>query len=130
MKRDGVVEKERIDKGRAGAGVWLWIGFLLPPIAWASQLQAMWLTSEWGCAVSRFGWNHVVAIVALILSIAGTFMAWSLGKASHGTPDSTVVEEPRTWNFMSISGTVLGLYFTVVIFAQWLPTLVGVPCGK
>jgi len=116
--------------GRAGAGIWLWIGFLLPPIAWAMQLQAMWLTSEWGCAVSRFGWNHVVAIIALILSAAGTLMAWSFGKAGRETPRSTVVEEPRTWNFMSIAGTVLGVYFTLVILAQWLPTLTGVPCGK
>ena len=130
MKMKGDKQKGRIDKEKGGAGVWLWVGFLLPPTAWASQLQAMWLTTEWSCAVSRFGWNHVVAIVALILSASGTFIAYSFGKASPRTAESTVVQEPRTWNFMSIAGTVLGLYFTVVIFAQWLPTLVGVPCGK
>ena len=130
MKKKAEKEKEKVDKARAGAGVWLWIGFVLPPIAWALQLQALWLTSEWGCAVDRFGWNHFVAISALLLSAAGTFIAWTFGKAEPDTPDATLVKEPRTWTFMSIAGTVLGLYFTVVIFAQWLPTLVGVPCGK
>ena len=130
MKKRAEKQKEQIDKKNAGAGLWLWIGFLLPPIAWAAEMQAMWLTSEWSCAVSRFGWNHVVAIVALVLSIAGTVIAWKFGKAASRTPEATVVEEPQTWNFMSILGTVLGIYFTLVIFAQWLPTLVGVPCGK
>lgn len=130
MRKKAQDEKKNIDKDQAGAGIWLWIGFLLPPIAWAVQMQALWLTSEWGCAVSRFGWNHVVAIIALILSAAGTVIAWTFGKAASSTPDSTLVKEPRTWNFMSITGTVLGVYFTVVIFAQWLPTLLGVPCSK
>jgi hypothetical protein len=31
---------------------------------------------------------------------------------------------------MGLLGVVLAVFFTVVIFAQWLPTLVGVPCGK
>jgi hypothetical protein len=31
---------------------------------------------------------------------------------------------------MGLLGVVLAIFFTVVIFAQWLPTLVGVPCGK
>jgi hypothetical protein len=130
VKKKAEKEKENIDRAKAGAGLWLWIGFLLPPIAWAAQLQALWLTSQWGCAVDRFGWNHVVAIAALILSAAGTYIAWTLGKAEPGTPEPTLVKEPQTWNFMSILGTVLGVYFTVVIFAQWLPTLTGVPCAK
>jgi len=36
----------------------------------------------------------------------------------------------RRKRFMGIIGFALSILFAVVIFAQWLPTIVGVPCGK
>jgi hypothetical protein len=128
MKVDAAELKKR--EPRSGAGLMLWIGFILPPLAWAMEMEAMWLTTEWGCDKSEFKWNHVVAIVALLISIVGVLIAWTQGKATAETPASTTIEQPTTRDFMSIVATVLGILFTMLIFAQYLPTLMGVPCSK
>jgi len=31
---------------------------------------------------------------------------------------------------MSALGLLTGTLFSILIFAQWLPTILGVPCGK
>jgi len=128
MKVDAAKQKETLP--RSGAGLMLWIGFILPPLAWAMEMEAMWLTTEWGCDKSEFKWNHVVAIIALLISIAGVFVAWTQGRATANTPEATTIEQPSTRDFMSIIATVLGVLFTMLIFAQYLPTLMGVPCSK
>lgn len=128
MKVDAAGQKKH--EPRSGSGLMLWIGFIIPPLAWAMEMEAIWLTSEWGCDRMDFKWNHVVAVVTLLLAIAGTFIAWTQGKASRSTPAATTIETPETRNFMSVLGTVMGLMFIMLIFAQWLPTLTGVPCSK
>lgn len=128
MKVDA--EKQKGRAPRSGAGLMLWIGFILPPLAWAMELQSLWLTSEWGCDKAEFKWNHVVAILALVIAIAGVFIAWTQSRATPNTPDQTTIERPSTRDFMGVVATVLGLLFTMLIFAQYLPTLMGVPCSK
>jgi hypothetical protein len=128
MKVDAAKIKE--NQPRSGAGLMLWIGFILPPLAWAMEMEAIWLTTEWGCDRSEFKWNHVVAIVTLLISIAGVLIAWTQGRATASTPEATIIEKPSTRDFMSIVATVLGILFTMLIFAQYLPTLMGVPCSK
>jgi|GEM_PF-2808432 len=128
MKVDAAELKKK--EPRSGAGLMLWIGFILPPLAWAMEMEAMWLTTEWGCDKSEFKWNHVVAIIALLISITGVLIAWTQSKATPDTPESTTIEKPSTRDFMSIVATVLGILFTMLIFAQYLPTLMGVPCSK
>jgi hypothetical protein len=128
MKVDATELKKK--EPRSGAGLMLWIGFILPPLAWAMEMEAIWLTTEWGCDRSEFKWNHVVAIIALLISIVGVLIAWTQGRATANTPEATTIEQPSTRDFMSIVATVLGILFTMLIFAQYLPTLMGVPCSK
>ena len=128
MKIDAAKLEKR--SPRSGAGLMLWIGFVLPPLAWAIGMESLWLTSEWACDKADFKWNHVVSISALLISIAGVLIAWTQGKASPATPDSTTIETPGTRDFMSIVATVLGVLFTMLIFAQYLPTLMGMPCSR
>lgn len=128
MKVDAAEQKQH--EPRSGAGLMLWLGFVLPPLAWAMEMQAMWLTSEWACDTMEFKWNHIVAVIALALALTGTFIAWTQGRAGARTPEPTTIETPETRDFMSILGSVLGLLFIALIFAQWLPTLTGVPCSK
>jgi hypothetical protein len=108
----------------------LWIGMLLPPIVWAAQLQTLWLTSEYGCFTSSFKWNHLVSIISLVLSAFGTWLAFSEYKR-WGADQEDDSSDPRSRRrFMAMLGILTGLLFTIVIFAQWLPTLLGVPCDK
>jgi hypothetical protein len=108
----------------------LWIGMLLPPIAWIAQLQTLWLTSEYGCFTSDFLWNHVVSIVALIISAIGGYIAYLEYRewSAIGSNEKFDVRSRR--RFMAMVGVMTGALFTTIIFAQWLPTLLGVPCDK
>jgi len=120
-------EPKKID---AGVAFRLWIGMLLPPAAWAVQLQTLWLTSEYGCKTSDFFWNHVVSIIALAVSIVGGLVAvreWRSAGAETNDDDAT--RKSRRL-FMAMIGIMTGSLFTIVIFALWLPTLMGVPCEK
>jgi hypothetical protein len=109
---------------------WRWTGMLLPATAWAVQLQTLYLTSEIGCFDQNFTWNHIASGSALIFSIVGGIIAWTQWPA--GEYEATKEEsKPRARKrFMGALGLVLSIFFTTVIVAQWLPTLVGVPCGK
>ena len=103
---------------------------LLPPIAWAVQLQAMWLTSEYGCYTSDFLWNHVVSITGLVVSAIGWYIAYAEYREWAAIGDNAMHDPRSRRRFMAMVGVMTGALFTVLIFAQWLPTLLGVPCDK
>ena len=107
-----------------------WIGILLPPAAWAVQLQAMWLTTEYGCAYSIFTWNHVVSIGMLTLSVVGGMIAWQYLPSGAYEPTKEEGTPEVRKRFMGILGIVLSVMFSMLIVAQWLPTILGVPCNK
>jgi hypothetical protein len=107
----------------------LWIGMLLPPIVWAAQLQTVYLTSEWACYAMDLTWNHVASIVALLVSMFALWVAYIEWKATAGgTDDEGYTGERR--RFMAVLGLLGGALFIALIFATWLPTLMGVPCSK
>jgi hypothetical protein len=107
-----------------------WVGILLPPIAWAAQLQTVWLTTEYGCMTADFTWNHVASIVAIVLSLLGLSIAFGEWRGSGGGTDDDEATRTSRRRFMGLIGILTGALFTAVIFAQWLPTLTGVPCDK
>lgn len=108
----------------------LWIGLLLPPITWAAQLQTVYLTSERGCMVMDFTWNHIVSIAAAAIAAVAFLVAFSEWKAAgRGTGDEAADPATRR-RFMAILGMLMGALFTALILATWLPTLIGVPCSK
>jgi hypothetical protein len=122
------IEKHN-DPGVTG-NFWLWVGLLLPPLAWITQLQTVYLTSEYGCATSDFLWNHIASAVAIVLSMIGGIIAWRHWQAGGGQTDNESALPKDRKQFMALLGILTGVLFTLVIFAQWLPTLFGVPCDK
>ena len=116
-------ETRKID---VGAAFRLWIGMLLPPAAWLAQLQALYLSSEFGCATSNFTRNHIVVVIALIVSVIGWGLAWREWTKSR---DANTDRGTRV-RFMALIGVLTGALFSLLILAQWIPTLMGVPCDK
>ena len=119
--------EERVEPARA---LRLWIGMLLPPVAWSVQLEAMWLTSEYGCYTSDFLWNHVVSLTGLIVSAIGWYIAYAEYREWAAIGDNAMHDARSRRRFMAMVGVMSGALFTVLIFAQWLPTILGVPCDK
>ena len=108
----------------------LWFGLLGSPAIWAIQFQTVYLTSEWGCYAMEFKWIHMVSVIALVISLVAFWVAfseWRLAGGGTADEDSDHVTRRR---FMAILGMLTGVLFTALIFATWLPTLSGVPCGK
>ncbi len=125
-------EKDQIELANNGTRTqrWLWTGFLLQPIAWSIQLQTVYLLSEYGCASNNFLPIHVVSVAALVLSVIGLFISWR--NWQHAGAKWSSEEEgpvPRS-RFLAIVSLLSGSILTLLIFAQWLPTLMGVPCDK
>ena len=118
------------EAARSPGGWRLWLGMLLPPAAWAVQLQTVYLTSDYGCRSGVFLPNHLVSVFAVLASIAGGAIAWGCWlEAGKGwrAEDAGALSRSR---FMAIIGMLESGLFTLLIFAQWLPTLLGVPCDK
>jgi hypothetical protein len=108
----------------------LWTGFLLPPIAWSMQLESVYLLSDYACSSNNFIPNHIASAALLLLSLIGLAVAWLNWQKSGSTwPNGGSGAIPRS-RFMSALGLLTGILFSALIFAQWLPTIVGVPCGK
>ena len=108
----------------------LWTGFLLPPIAWSLQLESVYLLSDYGCAYNNFMPNHIASAALLLLSLIGWIIAWLNWQRSGSTwPNGGPGAVPRS-RFMSALGLLSGALFSALIFARWLPTIVGVQCGK
>jgi hypothetical protein len=113
-----------------GATIRLWIGMLLAPIAWAVQLQLVYLTSEFGCFTSDFTWNHVFSGLMLVVAIFGGAIAWLEWVATGATTNDEGADPVSRRRFMALIGILISALFSVTIVAQWLPTLMRVPCGK
>lgn len=109
---------------------WLWLGFLLPPTVWAIQLQTIYLLIEYGCTTENFSWIHIVSVASLALSIFGGLVSWHNWMKAGGEWKSEEAGATARSRFMAILGVLTAALFTVVIFAQWLPALLGVPCEK
>ena len=110
--------------------LWLWLGLLLPPAAWAIQLQTVYLTSEYGCKYMDFMPNHLASVFTLLLSIIGGVIAWRNWIEAGKTWEAKEANPIDRSRFMAILGMLTSALFTLLIFAQWLPTLLGVPCDK
>jgi hypothetical protein len=122
-------EAEREFSEKSGK-LWLWTGLLLPPIAWAIQLQTVYLLSEKGCSTGNFLPNHIVSVAALLLSAAGFFVSWQNWLATGAESKNEKAGTAPRSSFMAILGIMTGGLFSLVIFAQWLPAILGVPCEK
>ena len=62
----------------------LWIGMLLPPVIWAIQFEAVYISSEWACYSIDYKWIHLASIVALVISLVATWIAFSEFRSSGG----------------------------------------------
>jgi hypothetical protein len=103
---------------------------LLAPIAWAVQLQSVYLSSEFGCFTSNFTWNHVLSGLMLVVAMIGGAAAWLEWLAAGATTDDTGSDVMSRRRFMALIGVLTSALFSLTIVAQWLPTLMRVPCGK
>jgi hypothetical protein len=101
-----------------------WTGVLGPAIVWTVQLLI-------GYAISRFShehrWltvvHHLVSLVGTLAALACAGVAWHEWRLiGGGEPRGSEPGVPGRSRFLAALGILSGLFFAVVIVAQWVPT--------
>jgi hypothetical protein len=106
--------------------VWLWVGLMLPPLAWAMQMGTMYALQPWLCVHGQIrAPNDVISLLAAVVAAAGGVIAWR----RHRALSSTSPEQRRLRAcFMASLGVALSAMFVLVIVALWLPNRLMSPC--
>lgn len=95
------------------SSVVLWITIAAGPVAFAIQSQSRFALVEWACGNHR-GWVlTVIALTALVATIASAMVSWSAF-----TRLDAVFQRPR---FMAMAGFILSTTCALAIVAQAIP---------
>lgn len=116
---------------KEGAGpASLWAGALAGPLAALTQLQVNYALVRWACD-RGIEWSlHVVALVALLVTLAAALLSWrNWWRAGGGFEDGGAGVLPRS-RFMALVGLMLGLLSALVVVAQWIPVFLYNPCDR
>ena len=108
----------------------LWIGVLAAPVAFLVDLEASYILVPQACATGVETGLHLVPILALLVTAAGTIVSWRNWKRTgeaRSEGEETVVTRSH---FMAVWGTLMSLLFFLVILAQWIPSLFFSPCQR
>ncbi|MEA2204901.1 MAG: hypothetical protein QOE77_1677 [Blastocatellia bacterium] len=106
----------------------LWVGVLLPPIAWAAQMEINYALVRRACLIQRSAALYLVTGVALLLVLVAAFVSLSKWKESGaGWPSES--SDPRTrLRFLSVLGLLSSGLFFLAIAAQGIATIIFHPC--
>lgn len=116
-------------KEGAGPGA-LWAGVLAAPIATLIQLQVNYALVLWACDAGRKWALHLVALLALLITIAGGLLSWRNWRRTGATwEDEGAGVIPRS-RFMALVGLLISGLIALVVIAQWIPIFVYGPCQR
>ena len=120
---------ERTDHLREPRGVAaLWFAVLAGPVAWMLGLNAGYSLVRVACAKQNMLYLHAVSLAALLLALAGGWVAWrEWGRAGREHPGEGVGPVPRS-RFMVAVGLLASALFSLTILAQWVAGFFFNPC--
>lgn len=108
--------------------IWLWFGFLGPPIIWAIRFTVAYALVPTTCSAGGLLALNVVTLVAL----GGTVLAGIIaGSSLRRTGDQHGNEGHWAWRrarFMALAGLFTSALFTAVIVAEGLANILVDPC--
>ena len=122
---------EAAEEFKEGAGpAARWVGVLAGPLATLTQLQVNYALVRWACDSGRERYLHVVALAALLVTIAGGLLSWRNWRlAGGGWEEDGAGVIPRS-RFMALVGVLLNLHSALVVIAQWIAVFVYNPCQR
>jgi hypothetical protein len=119
MKRDST--------GSVSTGL-IWTGLLVPPIAWAFQLQANYVLVSVTCQQGSRWPLYLVTLIALLITLAAGFGAWRALVRVNGSYSEDGGSPASVARFMSILGLMTSALFLLVIIAQAVPGFIFHGC--
>ena len=105
-----------------------WVGFFLAPAVFFAHLQIAYVQVPWACARHGDVWIHVVDVLAVLLALVGTIVAWRVWLAAgREMPGEGGGSLPRT-RFVGATGLGVSATITLVLFGQWVAAFFISPC--
>jgi len=102
-----------------------WVGLLLPPVAWAVQMQILYVLVRPECTSGR----KLAMLVAVCLALAAIFIAFISAFLNYQLP--ALADESNTRSrqkFMAGLGLLSSAVFFLVTLAQGIAVIVFHPC--
>jgi len=125
------VDSDAIKDFKEGAApAALWVGVLAGPLATLTQLQVNYALVLWACGAGREWALHLVALLALLVTVAGGLLSWrNWRRAGAGWEDGGAGVVPRS-RFMAAVGVLISAFIVLVVVAQWIPIFVYGRCER
>lgn len=105
--------------------VWLWFGFLGPPIIWAVRLMIAYALVPAACSAAGLLALNILTLVALGGTVLAGGVAARSWRRTRSQQDDTAWRRAR---FMAIAGLFTSTLFTAVIVAEGLANVLVDPC--
>jgi hypothetical protein len=105
-----------------------WLAVVVPPLAAFAQQQISYSLVSLSCVRRSTALLHLPTLVMLTLLAVATaysWRRWTRGDQATGHDDR---QQPGTQRFFALLGLTMSGISTIVLLAQWLPTLVLHPC--
>jgi hypothetical protein len=107
----------------------LWVGVLLPPVAWFLSQQISYVLVPWACATGQQFALLLVDLAMILLAGTGGVMAWRSWQRTsqdHGDEARSMLLRSR---FMALAGLLSSGMFVLAILAQAMPSFILSACG-
>jgi hypothetical protein len=105
-----------------------WIGMFLAPAVFAVHLEVTYNLVPWACVRHGDVWLHVVDVLALLLALVGTIVAWRVWqRTGRDAPGEGPGALPRT-SFLGVAGIGFSGTISLVLFGQWIAAFFISPC--
>jgi hypothetical protein len=106
----------------------LWTGLLVPPIAWAFQLQANYVLVSRTCQQGSRWPLHLITLIALLITLAAGFGSWHARERVNGMRSDDEAGHSSVARFMAVLGLMTSAMFLLVIIAQAVPSFIFHGC--
>jgi hypothetical protein len=106
----------------------LWVGVLLPPVAWFLSQQISYVLVPWACATGRQFALLLVDLAMILLAGTGGVMAWRSWQRTsqdHGDEAGSMLLRSR---FIALAGLLSSGIFVLAILAQAMPSFILSAC--
>jgi hypothetical protein len=104
----------------------IWFALLAAPVLALADQSVAYATVDWACANQQLIVVHIVHVLFLVATIAGTLAALQLWHATRRV--STDGEAFARRHFLAGLATASGALSSLVIAAMWFPTWMLAPC--
>jgi hypothetical protein len=105
-----------------------WVGLFLAPATFFAHLQIGYVLVPWSCTRHNDVWLHVVNLLAVLLAIAGAWVAWRVhARAESAASNDGPGAVPRT-RFLGVVGLGSSGMFVLLLAAQAVEAISLSPC--